>query len=166
LHLYTLGDVVKLTRCASIALSAAALLAAGGLAAGLPSAANAAAGQKAAPHAAQSVAVYDCGNQPQVRPSSFDVSCDGSFALGHLKWTTWTIPMATATGVEYVDNCTPNCASGKWSRQNAEVIFWRSLPVAHRSGKFGYSKMTLLLPNQRGGSTYTQAPPGVFPGEF
>ena len=157
---------MKLTRCASIALSAAALLAAGGLAAGLPSAANAAADQKTAPHAAQSVAVYDCGNRPQVRPSSFDVFCDGSFVLSHLKWTTWTIPMATATGVEYVDNCTPNCASGKWSHQNADVIFWRSLPVAHRSGRFGYSKMTLLLPNQRGGSAYTQAPPGAFPGEL
>ena len=115
---------------------------------------------------AQSVAVYDCLNQPQVRPTSFDVACDGSFELGHLSWTSWNISMATATGVEYVDNCTPNCASGTWSHQNVDVIFWRSLPVAHQSGKFGYSKMTLLLPNQRGGSTDTQAPPGEFPGEF
>lgn len=157
---------MKLTRRTSIALPTIALLAAGGLAAGLPLAANAAVGQKTAPHVAQSVAVYDCANKPQVRPTSFDVACDSSFELGHLNWTSWNISMATATGVEYVDNCTPNCASGKWSHQNVDVIFWRSLPVAHQSGKFGYSKMTLLLPNQRGGSTYTQTPPGAFPGEF
>jgi hypothetical protein len=156
---------VKLTRLAWIAMPAAGL-AAGLLAATLPFAANASTSHKTAPHRSPSVAVYDCVNQPQVRPGNFDVFCDGSFDLAHLKWSQWNTSLATATGVEYVNNCTPNCAAGKWSHQNVDVIFWRSLPVAHHSGQYGYSKMTLLLPNQKGGSAYTQSPPGVFPGEF
>jgi hypothetical protein len=156
---------VKLNRLAWIAVPTAGL-AAGVLAAALPFAANASTSHKTTAHqASSSVGVYDCVNQPQVRPGNFVVFCDGSFDLANLKWSQWNTTMATATGVEYVNNCTPNCAAGKFSHQPVDVIFWRSEPVKGHPGKYGYSRMTLLLPNQKGGSSYTQTPPGAFPGE-
>jgi hypothetical protein len=157
---------MKLTRLAAIALPAAALVAAG-----VPFAAHAATTQpakttKAA--AAPSVAVYNCINKPQVRPGTFYVFCDGSGYFASLKWSSWNATMATATGVEYVDNCEPNCAAGHFSHQAVDLILWRSEPVAHHAGERGYSQMTVLYPNAKVSShnSYTQAPPGVFPGEF
>jgi hypothetical protein len=150
-------NTVKMTRIAAIALPAAALLAAG-----LPIAANAAASHKTTTKT--TVAVYNCVNKPQVRPGVFYVFCDGSGYYSNLKWTTWSTTMATATGVEYVNNCEPNCASGKFSHQNVDLILWKSAPVAHHQGQYGFTKMTTLYPNT--GKTYTQTPPGVFPGEF
>jgi hypothetical protein len=153
---------MRLTRLAMIALSAAAL------AVSAPVAAHAAAGHQAAREAASSVAVYDCANQPQVRPRTFDLFCDGSGAFTKLTWSTWNASTATATGVLYLDNCVPNCAGGKWSHRTVDLIFWRSKPVKGHPGERGYSQMTVLYPGAPVGSrnTFTQAPPGAFPGEF
>jgi hypothetical protein len=154
---------VKMSRFAVIAVPAAAVVA-------LPFAAPAFAASGATGHPAtthkqaSNVAVYDCANQPQVRPSEFDIFCDGSGAIIHLSWSGWNTSMATATGVEYVDNCVPNCAAGKFSHQNVDLIFWDSKPVKGHAGKYGYTKMTTLFPSS--GKTYTQTPPGEFPGEF
>jgi hypothetical protein len=114
------------------------------------------------------VAVYDCQNQPQVRPGTFDLFCDGSGSFTRLRWSTWNASLATATGALYVDNCTPNCAQGAWSHRTVDLIFWRSELVKGHPGERGYSQMTVLYPGQPVGSrnTYTQAPPGLFPGEF
>ena len=117
---------------------------------------------------APSVAVYDCANKPQVRPGTFDLFCDGSGSFTKLHWSVWNASTATATGVLYVDNCEPNCAQGKWSHQDVDLIFWRSEPVKGHPGKRGYSQMTVLYPYHAIGnhSTFTQVPPGLFPGEF
>ena len=88
---------MRWTRSAIFALSTAAL-AVGALAAGAPLAAHAATGHQAAPEAALRVAVYDCANQPQVRPRTFDLFCDGSGAFTRLTWSTWNASTATATG--------------------------------------------------------------------
>jgi hypothetical protein len=158
---------MRLTRSAIIALSAAAL-AVGALAAGAPLAAHAATGHQAAPETAPSVAVYDCANQPQVRPRTFDLFCDGSGAFTGLTWSAWNASTATATGALYLDNCVPNCAQGKWTHRTVDLIFWRSEPVKGHPGRRGYSQMTVLYPGAPIGShnTFTQAPPGAFPGEF
>jgi hypothetical protein len=158
---------MRLTRSAIIALSAAAL-AVGTLAAGAPLAAHAATGHQAAPETAPSVAVYDCANQPQVRPRTFDLFCDGSGAFTGLTWSAWNASTATATGALYLDNCVPNCAQGKWTHRTVDLIFWRSEPVKGHRGERGYSQLTVLYPGAPIGShnTFTQAPPGAFPGEF
>jgi hypothetical protein len=158
---------MKLTRFAAIALSASALAAIS-----VPFAAHAATthatAQVTEASAAPSVAAYDCANQPQVRPVTFFQFCDGSAYVDHLQWSTWNASTATGTGTQYVDNCTPNCASGKWSHRTVDLIFWRSIPVQGHPGERGYTQMTELYPGARVGSnnTYTSAPPGLFPGEF
>jgi len=158
---------MRLPRFAVIALSATALVAVSA-----PFAAHAATAQGAAREtrasAVPSVGVYDCLNKPEVRPGTFDLFCDGSGYFTRLRWSTWNPSTAAATGRLYVDNCEPNCAQGTWSHRTVDLIFWRSLPVKGHPGERGYSQMTVLYPGQPVGSrnTFTQAPPGLFPGEF
>jgi hypothetical protein len=155
---------MRLNRFAVIALSATALVAVSA-----PFAAHAATSRDAAAAtAAPSVAVYSCTNEPQVRPGWYELFCDGSAYFEKLSWSTWNASTAAATGVEYIDNCEPNCAAGKWSHRTVDLIFWRSLPVKGHPGERGYSQMTVLYPGHAIGNnnTYTQAPPGAFPGEF
>jgi hypothetical protein len=163
---------MRLTRFAVIALSASALVAVSA-----PFAAHAATAQHAAHEtlaaAAPSVAVYDCSNRPQVRPGTYYQFCDGSGYFTKLRWSTWNASMAAATGVQYINNCEPNCAAGKFSHRTVDLIFWRSLPVKGHPGKRGYTQMTVLYPGARtpgvpvsSSNTYSQSPPGAFPGEF
>jgi hypothetical protein len=154
-------------RFAVIALSATALIALSA-----PFAAHAATAHEATDEtrasAVPSVAVYDCLNQPEVRPSTFDLFCDGSGSFTRLRWNTWNASMATATGVLYLNSCVPDCAHGTWSHRTVDLVFWRSEPVRGHPGERGYSQMTVLYPGQPVGNhnTYTGAPPGLFPGEF
>jgi hypothetical protein len=158
---------MRLPRFAVIALSAVALAAVS-----VPFAAHAATAHQTSNQmhasAAPSVAVYDCQNQPQVRPGTFDLFCDGSGSFTTLRWSSWTASMATATGVLYLDNCQPDCAHGRWSHRTVDLIFWRSEPVKGHPGERGYSQLTVLYPGKPLGrdNTYTGAPPGLFPGEF
>jgi hypothetical protein len=158
---------MKLTRSAALALSVTALAAVGA-----PLAAQAATAHGAAPQAqpavVTSVAVYNCGNKPVVEPKTFVFTCDSTGYLTKLAWSSWNASTATATGVLYTDNCEPNCASGKWSHQNVDVVLWRSEAVKGQSGKRGYTEMTFLWPNhpiRSSRNTETRVPPGVFPGE-
>jgi hypothetical protein len=134
---------MKLTRRATACLSAAAGLAvtAGLAVPGLT--ANAAPGHQHTP--AAKVAVYDCTNQPEVRPAGFYISCDGSRTLVKLSWSSWNLSEAAGTGVYYIDTC-PSCVQGKWQHQAVVVVLWRPTPAAHRAGQYEYSKMTLLYP--------------------
>jgi hypothetical protein len=70
--------------------------------------------------------------------------------------------------VQYLDNCTSNCAQGTWTHRTVDLIFWRSEPVNGHPGARGYSQLTVLYPGRPAGNgnTYTTAPPGLFPGEF
>ena len=149
---------MRLSRIASIALPAAALAA---ITVPLAVSANAAPSTAAsAPAAAPRVAVYDCTNRPLVRPREFIVFCDSSRYLTKLSWTSWNATEATGTGLDYVDNCVPNCAQGKWSHTEAIVVLWRTRPVPHHKGRSAYTKMTLLYPGS--GRTQTMTPPGMF----
>jgi hypothetical protein len=158
---------MRLTRLAAIALSVTTLAAVS-----VPFAAHAATVHRAthetSASAAPSVAVYDCWNKPQVRPSTFYFLCDGSGAFTKLRWSTWNASMAAATGVQYINNCEPNCVHGTWSHQTVDLIFWRSLPVKGHPGERGYTQVTTLYPGHAVDShnNYTATPPGLFPGEF
>ncbi len=110
--------------------------------------------------AASAYALYDCANKPQVRPGTFDIACDGADSLAHLKWSEWDGSRAVGSGVDWVDNCTPNCAAGKFFKQNVIVILWRPEAVHGHKGKFGYSKLTLLFPGT--GKIQDGIPPGLF----
>ena len=157
---------MKLTRSIALPVAAAALTTAAVVAGGLTMTANAHAATgrttatRAVPAPAPAISVYDCANKPVVRPKEFDIFCDGSGSLTKLAWTNWNGTEATGTGVEYIDNCVPDCAQGKWQHENVIVVLWRGEPVAHHRGQRAYSKMTLLYPVS--GRTQTLTPPGAY----
>jgi len=128
----------------------------------IPLSANASGAGQAARHvhSRSPYAVYDCGNQPQVRPGSLAIACDGADQLANMKWSLWNGTQAVGSGVDYVNNCTPNCVGGKFSKVNVVVVLWRPQPVHGHHGSFGYSKMTLLFPGS--GHVQDLVPPGIF----
>jgi len=62
-----------------------------------------------------------------VRPAEIIYTGDGSGVLGgfdgtglgghfgHLHWSSWTANQAVGGGAVWLDNCTPNCASGRFA---------------------------------------------------
>jgi hypothetical protein len=149
---------MRLSRIASIALPAAAVAA---VSVPLAVSANAAPGAASRPSApAPRISVHDCANKALVRPREFTIFCDGSRYLTKLSWTSWNATEATGTGVDYVDNCLPNCAQGKWTHQNAIVVLWRSRGVPHHKGQSEYTKLTVLYPGS--GRIATLTPPGAY----
>lgn len=76
--------------------------------------------------AVRSTAIYDCSNQNLVTPSYFVLSCaDANSALKNLHWTDWNQPTAYATGTATWNNCTPDCAGGKWLSAPVSVYAYR-----------------------------------------
>lgn len=83
----------------------------------------------------------------QVRPAHILYTGDGSGRLGgfdgtgaahpgDLKWTTLTRTQATGSGAVWLDNCTPDCADGKFTAYAVKVRAFR--PVKGR-----FTRLTL-----------------------
>jgi hypothetical protein len=61
---------------------------------------------------AKQVRVTNC-TKVQYKPKLIIVSCgDASNYVAKLKWSSWTKVRATGSGVDEVNSCEPNCASG------------------------------------------------------
>lgn len=74
----------------------------------------------------------------QVRPAQIVYTGDGSGVLGgfdgtgaahpgRLTWITWSQTKATGSGAVWIDNCTPNCASGKFTARAVRVVAFRDV---------------------------------------
>ncbi|HLI39075.1 MAG TPA: hypothetical protein VKV80_17305 [Streptosporangiaceae bacterium] len=140
----------------------AAALAVPALALGLTAAAagNTAAGHAAARHgraaltakAASSTrtVVVSCPGKAQVRPGGFVLACaDGNDYLTGLSWTSWTPDLASAKGTEHLNDCTPDCAQGKFHTYPALTVLWGGAAVSHHPGEKRYTEITLLYPGAR-----------------
>lgn len=93
---------------------------------------------------AASTVVFDCLGHGQVEPTSYILTCaDANSVLGHLTWTDWTAQQAVAAGVHEINNCTPNCAEGKFINYPAVVTLWRSEPVPGHPGERYFTKITV-----------------------
>jgi hypothetical protein len=57
----------------------------------------------------------------EVKPKEITTSGDGSGFVTNLVWSNWGAPHATATGVMKLNDCTPNCAEGKYTSYPATV---------------------------------------------
>ena len=67
-------------------------------------------------------------------------------AWGHLKWTTWTATEALGSGVSWVDNCTPDCAGGKFNGYPVKIRLYRA-QYEHNNEVF--TRMALYYPQKR-----------------
>ena len=58
--------------------------------------------------------------------------------LGHITWTVWTATGATGIGVQWLDNCKPNCAEGTYFPQTVKL-------AASRAAAGVYSRLALTF---------------------
>lgn len=91
----------------------------------------------------------------QVRPAIIDYTRDGSGVLGgfdgsgrahpgHLVWMSWTTTLARGSGAVWIDNCTPDCATGKFSPFPVKVIAFRPI-----NGRFTRLTLTYTYNGKR-----------------
>ncbi|HLI35939.1 MAG TPA: hypothetical protein VKV80_01170 [Streptosporangiaceae bacterium] len=94
--------------------------------------------------------VINCLGKPQVRPGTIVLACaDGNDYLGALSWTSWTQPLASATGTQHENDCIPSCAAGHFHSYPVLVVLWRSAPVTGHPGLRRYTMITLIYPGAR-----------------
>lgn len=58
--------------------------------------------------------VINCSQAPQVKPERIVLTCaDSTVAVDKIVWTSWsTVTGVTGHGIQYRDDCVPNCAQG------------------------------------------------------
>jgi hypothetical protein len=66
------------------------------------------------------------------RPAEVTTSCaDFGTSISNIEWKTWTTTGAVGTGIYLINNCEPNCASGKASKSPVRI----SLDGLHTDGE-------------------------------
>jgi len=94
--------------------------------------------------------VVNCLFESQTRPSSFILTCaDAGDVLADLHWVSWGTAAAFATGIEQINNCTPDCAAGKFINYPVLVNLWRPEPLPHHPGTFYFSRVTRVYTANR-----------------
>ncbi|MGW5638094.1 hypothetical protein [Streptomyces sp. NPDC003832] len=138
--------------------SAAALCAVAALAtvAGAPSAtAQGAPPTRAVQAPGDTPVLVDCLSHAKVRPAEFLLACgDGNSRLVSLQWSRWGEWTARAKGVNWVNDCKPYCAAGRFHDYPVTVRLDRPEPWKGHPGVAHYSRITL---------TYTEARPAGYP---
>jgi hypothetical protein len=67
-----------------------------------------------------------CSNKLGQRPTTYVVFCaDANGEFTNLTWQDWGDATAYATGIARWNDCTPNCASGKWKSEPVTLWAWR-----------------------------------------
>jgi hypothetical protein len=70
------------------------------------------------------------------KPGVFFKSCaDGGIAVGEIKWDSWNKDGATGKGTYAINDCKPNCASGKLSKVAVSVKLTGDKPLTEVRGK-------------------------------
>jgi hypothetical protein len=108
----------------------------------------------------------NCLNKPVVRPGTFELACaDGNDTLTKLHWTAWNPGYATATGTQVVNDCTPNCAQGRFDSYPIRVILWGGTTVSGHPAERRYTMVTVLytgrLPAVGSGSSKMTGPSSI-----
>jgi len=126
---------------------AAAIAGCGAIASALAAGAGSAAVASSA--AAKPVVLVNCTGKSVVRPSSYILTCaDANDDLTGLHWVSWQ-GVAFGRGTELVNDCYPNCASGKFSSYPALITLWRAEPRTGHSGQRYFSRLTVIRTGSR-----------------
>jgi hypothetical protein len=79
------------------------------------------------------------------KPKSITISCgDGGDVLKRLEWRSWTTAKASGHGTDYVNQCQPDCVSGKLKQTPAKVVL--STPVRCHGLRHKVFKLARLTP--------------------
>lgn len=118
-------------RTVTVALTVAALAAAGSAALALPAS------------AATKPGVVSCTGKPEVKPKEINLSCaDANLMVTGLTWSKWTAKGATGSGSLVWNSCQPTCVAGKAEKYPAKVTLGR---VASGAGANVFSGLTLTF---------------------
>jgi hypothetical protein len=121
-----------------------------GVAAGCASAPTGATDAALTSRNAPNTVVINCLFKPQTRPSSLILTCaDANDVLSRLHWVSWAPGAAFATGIEQINNCTPNCAAGKFVNYPVLVNLWRPEPLPGHPGTSYFSRVTRVYTANR-----------------
>ncbi|HZU60529.1 MAG TPA: hypothetical protein VE983_06155 [Solirubrobacteraceae bacterium] len=93
-------------------------------------------------------------SQFQIKPASIQISGDGSFYFdgkkeshnhaAPLAWTSWTATGGRGSGFNWVNNCQPSCAQGKFHQYPVKLRVWRP---EHVGGHLIFTRMTVTYTN-------------------
>jgi len=73
-----------------------------------------------------------CNGKLVLRPKSFVLACaDANAYLVSIRWSAWTASAATGTSTFVLNDCTPNCAAGKFHDYPATTRLSRPRPTKH-----------------------------------
>jgi hypothetical protein len=63
---------------------------------------------------------------PKIRPPSILVACgDGNFFIARINWASWTATAASGAGVGHQNDCTPDCARGRFHLYRVSLRLYR-----------------------------------------
>jgi hypothetical protein len=104
--------------------------------------------------AAPRYVVLNCMDKAQVKPGAIVLACaDDGLGLTHLRWTSWTLELASAYGTEWENDCKPNCAEGHFHYYPVVAVLWGSATVKGYPGEERYTEATV---------SYLKARPPVY----
>ena len=88
-----------------------------------------------------------------VRAPACEAGCplsgDGTTSLWDMTWPTWNSAVASGTGTEKLDDCTPNCAAGTLHAVRVAVTLSRPVMVCVAgTGKWFWSRVSFTWPDR------------------
>jgi hypothetical protein len=94
--------------------------------------------------ATSAASVYFRGavGRPAQRPSSLQLTADGTLSVGGVQWTSWGGTTAVGSGNASYHGCTPNCASAP---THTALVSIRLFGTRMCAGRQYYSGVTLTL---------------------
>jgi hypothetical protein len=88
------------------------------------------------------VFVSECGYGYAQKPSSITIACaDAGMYINEINFTNWQSDSAKGTGYLYVNNCDPDCASGKMIK--TAVTLKLDKPIKDSAGKLIFSNLSI-----------------------
>ncbi len=94
--------------------------------------------------------VGDC-TKSQVRPTTIVLTCaDDNLALAHLAWRSFGGSTAHARGDYYVNDCTPDCAGGRFHSYPIELTLSKAKLCPDGHDDYQYAAFTFIATRPRG----------------
>jgi hypothetical protein len=99
-----------------------------------------ASGPTASASGKQPLLISGCA-KPKFKPASVIIACgDASLGATGVTWSSWTRRSAMGSGTGQLNDCNPNCASGK--TKTAPMSLTASKPVTCKNGRRLFSRLS------------------------
>jgi hypothetical protein len=84
------------------------------------------------------------------QPRTIVVTCaDQNFTIRSIRWSSWTTTSATGTGTARVNDCEPNCATGKFHSYRGVTVHLSRPVVCTEDGLREFSELTYRFGTSR-----------------